>query len=260
MTKLAYYLSKFFPLLLLIIVVSSCVSPKDIVYFQDASNLEKLVSTNSFEPKYQIDDILNIVVSSENPQAARPFNQNVIGQDGNVQPTASGYLIGSDGNIIFPVLGPIKLAGLDRREATSLLVDKLKDYITDVVVSIRITNFKVTVNGAVNRPGSFSIPNERLTIIEAIGLAGDLSIKGKRENIKVIRDSDGVKQFYEVDLTSKEIFNSPVYYLMQNDVVYVEPNTSQVRSAGANPNLFAVVVSLAGLGIAVATFVNTLNN
>jgi len=251
-------ITKFLQLIFVFALLTSCISPKEVVYFQGTENLEKLVSTNNFAPKYQIDDILTIVVSTENADASRPFNQNIAGAEGTVA-NPPGYLIGIDGNIIFPVLGPIKLAGLDRREATALLVEKLKVYLTDPVVSIRITNFKVTVTGSVARPGSFAIPNERLTIVEAIGLAGDLTIKGKRKNVKVIRDNEGVKQFFEVDLTSKDVFNSPAYYLMQNDVVYVEPNTSEVRSAGSNPNLFAVIVSLAGLGIAIATFVNTLN-
>ncbi len=262
MTKklnLFQYLMPLIGAMIIMITVSSCVTPKEIVYFQGAENLEKLVSDTNFEPKYQVDDILSIVVSSQSAEAVLPFNQNVGGTDGGPAPTAPGYLIGSDGTIIFPVIGAIKMAGLTRNEATKLLGDKLRTFVTDAVVSIRINNFKFIAMGEVNDPGTYTIPNERLTIIEAIGLAGDLTIKGKRDNIKLIRDLDGVKEFFEIDLTSKDIFNSPAYYLRQNDVIYVEPNISQIRTAGSNPNLLALILSLAGFGISVATFVSISN-
>ncbi|MFP2994609.1 polysaccharide biosynthesis/export family protein [Spongiivirga sp. MCCC 1A20706] len=240
-------------------LLNSCVSPKDVIYFQGASSNEKLVAVTDFVPKYQVDDILNIVVTTENPESSRPFNRISPGEE-QENGVTTGYLIDSEGNITFPVVGKVKVAGLSRTEAAELLTEKLKVYLKNPTVDIRISNFKITVTGAVSAPGSFTIPNERLTIVEALGLAGDLTIRGKRNNILVIRDVNGVKEFFRIDITSKEIFNSPAYYLRQNDVIYVEPNIAEVRTAGSNPNLFAVIVSLAGLGIATATLITTLNN
>lgn len=248
------------PFFLIVTVLASCVSPKQVVYFQETSHLEKLISTNSFVPVFQVDDLLSITVSAENFETVRPFNQGQapIGEENTAGP-APGYLIGTNGTINFPVLGSLKLAGLNRAQAIELITTRLKEYVKNPIVNIRINNFKITVIGDVNTPGSFTIPNERITIIEALGLASDLTIKGKRKNISVIRDMDGVIQFYKVDITSKDIFNSPVYYLAQNDVVYVEPNPSKIRSSGSNENILGVVLSLAGLGISVATLINISN-
>jgi polysaccharide export outer membrane protein len=238
--------------------LSSCVSKKEIVYFQESRNLEKLVPTSTYESKLQVDDLLGITVSAENPASARPFNINqVSGEGDNASSSSLGYLISAKGTINFPVVGSIKLAGLSRSEAIELIRERLKEYINDPIVIITIKNFKITVIGEVRSPGSYTIPNERLTIIEAIGLAGDLTIKGMRKNITVIRDADGVKQIFKVDITSKTVFDSPVYYLAQNDVVYVEPNSSQVKAAGSNQNLLSIFLSVAGLGISIATLLNT---
>ena len=132
--------------------------------------------------------------------------------------SSTAYLIDSLGNITLPILGDIHLGGLNRMEATELLTENLKDYLKNPTVQISILNFKVTVLGDVNSPGTFKIPNERITILEAIGLAGDLHITGNRKNVVVIRNEEGGEKSYRIDLTSNNLFTSPVYFLNQNDI------------------------------------------
>ncbi len=251
---------KFLFLLLLLISVISCKVPGDVVYFQDSKDLEQITSTNSFTPVFKVDDIVSILISASDMDAARPFNLaggssvsnggaengGASSGGGSTEPT---YLIDEEGNIDFPVLGRLKIAGLTRIEAKEMIKEKLKIYINDPIVSVRLQNFKITVLGEVSSPGAYTIPNERITIIEALGMAGDLTIKGKRGNVMVIRENEGVNTYHRVDLTSKSIFESPVYYLAQNDVLYVEPNDSQIRTSKTNNNTLAIVLSMFGVAI-----------
>ncbi len=190
-------------------------------------------------------------------EAVKPFNlpvllnNNVMNGYTNGNANPQGYLIDAEGNIDFPVLGKIKIAGLNRNEATELLKEKLKPYLKEVSILIRILNFKVTVLGEVRNPGSFNIPNERITLLEAIGIAGDLNITAVRKNVLVIRDENGKKTEYRVDLTKKGVFVSPVYYLNQNDVVYVQPNRAKINSSVINPANAGIVISAVSLIVSV---------
>ncbi len=244
--------------------IFSCKTKHDVLYFQNSTNLEQIAATKSFTPVFKIDDILSIVVSASDMEAARPFNlgtstaiTSAEGASSTAGTSASdpSYLIGTDGSIDFPVIGKLKVSGLTRVEVKEVLKEKLKIYIKNPVVTVRLKNFKITVIGEVNGPGSYSIPNERITIIEALGLARDMTIKGNRTNVVVIREIDGVSTYYRVDLTAKTIFESPVYYLAQNDVIYVEPNESQIKNAGSNPNVLAIVLSVLGIALSVANLI-----
>lgn len=243
---------KLFTCSLFISLIFSCKAPEDIVYFQNTNNLEKVTTVKAFEPTFKIGDIISVSVSAADMDTARPFNLaqglsiEAPSQEGSASSGVSQsprYLIDSEGNIEFPVLGKIKISGLTRVKAKQLIKGKLKTYINDPIVNVRLQNFKITVLGEVNRPGSFSISNDRITIIEAIGLAGDLTIKGKRKNVTVIRENDTLKTYHKLDLTSKNIFSAPAYYLTQNDVVYVEPNPSQVKRSKTNDNTLGIVFS-----------------
>lgn len=241
-------------------VFSSCVSKSKINYFQSttSSDSTSVVKNLNYTPVFKADDFLAIDVTSLDAESTKPFILDVT--TGSNQAPAynngiaarSGYLIDGNGDIDFPLLGKIHLAGLNRNEATSLIKTRLSEYIANPVVNIRIQNFKVTVLGDVRNPGSFNIPNERITLPEILGIAGDLNITGIRNNILVIRDVNGVKTEYRVDLTSKEVFNSPVYYLSQNDVVYVEPNRAKRNSS--------LISSTAGIFISVASLLITTIN
>ncbi len=253
---------KFLFLLLVFISVVSCKVPGDVVYFQNSEDLEQITSKNSFTPVFKVDDIVSILVSASDMDAARPFNlmgasigaasgEGAAASSGSSGSSSEGptYLIDEEGNIDFPVLGSLKIAGLTRIEVKKMLKEKLKIYINDPIVSVRLQNFKITVLGEVRSPGAYTIPNERITIIEALGLAGDMTIKGKRPNVMVIRENEGVNTYHRVDLTSKSIFESPVYYLAQNDVLYVEPNNSQIRTSKTNNNTLAIILSVFGVAL-----------
>jgi len=250
---MAQKFSRFFFLFIGFVIAAmlfSCASRNSIIYFYNSPNINSKDSSISYTPILKADDLLGINVSSIDIEAAKPFNLSVVSYSTNGQvtgvPTVQGFLINSDGTIDFPVIGKIKIAGLSRTEATDFLKDKLKDYITNPIVNIKILNFKITVIGDVRSPGTYTIPNERITILEAIGLAGDLNITGVRNNVLVIREINGKKTGFRVDLTSDNVINSPVYYLNQNDIIYIEPNKTKVNSAriGGNVNIVLSAVSL----------------
>ncbi|UKM63965.1 polysaccharide export protein [Flavobacteriaceae bacterium GSB9] len=207
-----------------ILFIFSCSPKKEVAYFQNAKNFETIVDTDTFEPKIKVDDNLSISVTTFDMEAAKPFNLfREAGSSGQI----INYLVDVEGNIDFPVLGKIKVIGLTVSQAKNLIQKKLEDgYLKDPVVIVRILNFKVSVLGEVNNPGTFTISGERISLMQAIANAGDLTIKGRRDNVLVVRDFKGTKTYTRVDLTNKELFNSPVYYLTQNDIVYVEPNHS----------------------------------
>lgn len=237
--------------LLIGILLSSCVSKKSIVYFQN-DEINQNEVTNDFVTIFKPDDLLQITISAEDIESVQPFNlpvTNFSSVSGSAfgQPLQQNYLIDSEGYIDFPILGKLKLGGQDREKVINMFKNKLDpDYVKNPTINIFISNFKITVSGDVTRPGTYTIPNERVTIIEALGLAGDLNISAQRDNIKVIREEKGKKNIYVVDLKSNKLFTSPVYYLQQNDLVYVEPNYAKSQSAAFNQNtgLFVSIGSI----------------
>ncbi|PWL39139.1 sugar transporter [Flagellimonas aquimarina] len=213
-------------LLLMALIIASCGSKKEVVYFQDANQFETLVDDNSFTTKFKVDDLVSIHISTLDPEASAPFNLFRGAEEGGIRAEQVNYLVDKNGEIDFPVVGKIKIVGLSPSETRELLRDKLSDYLKDPIINIRIRNFTVTVLGSVNRPGTYQVNGEQISILEALGLAGDINIKGRRDNIMVIRDFNGTKVYNRVDLNKKDALKSPVYYLTQNDVIYVEPNQS----------------------------------
>ena len=227
-------LSRVFLLVFLGFLIASCGNKKKVVYFQDSVAFETLVGENSFEPKFKVDDEISIFVSTLNPEASVPFNLfRRLGESGSQAADESqvNYLVDKRGEIDFPVIGKIKVVGLSPEELRILLQDRLSEYLKDPIINIRLRNFTVTILGEVNDPGTYPVIGEQITILEALGLAGDMSIKGQRENVLVIRDFNGTKVYNRIDLRSKKAMDSPVYYLSQNDVVYVEPNNSRVAES-----------------------------
>jgi polysaccharide biosynthesis/export protein len=228
---------------LVICLLSSCATKKEIVYFQDAENLPEKINEQTFEPIIESNDILFVSISSMNEAVLLPFKRST-GLEGNVSnsnPGLQGYLVNVEGDIRFPVIGNVSVAGKTRGQAEADLKSELSEFITDVVVDVRIMNFKITVIGEVNNPGVYNIPDERVTIPQALGLAGDLSEDGKRENILVIREINGQHQVSRIDLTKTDFFLSPYYFLKQNDVVYVEPSTKGVKKSGFIPDIPALL-------------------
>ena len=231
-------------------LLSSCANRKDVVYFQNAKNFETIVDTDTYQPTFKINDNVSIFISTFDLEAVKPFNLDLQGSQGG----AAGYIVDVDGNIDYPVLGKIKLLGLTLEEGKALLKEKLAQYLKDPIVNIRILNFQITILGAVNSPGTYPIVGDRISILNAIGMAGDLNIKGRRDNVLIIRDFNGVKTYTRVDLTNKELFNSPVYFLTQNDVVYVEPNKSGVSGASGD-NRLGIILSLSSFAVGLALLI-----
>lgn len=245
---------RIFFILLLIPIFFSCKTKEKMVYFQGPT-FDSLAS--NFETTLEIDDIISIVVTADNPEQAVQFNFPDVGSgstlnNGYTQGNSvrNAYLINKEGYINFPILGKVKLSGLERTQAVELLEQKIASYINNPVVQLQIENFKVTVLGDVTRPGTFKIPNERITLLEAVGLAGDLKLTGVRKNVLVIREQNGVRTEYRVDLTSKELFTSPVYYLKQNDVIYVEPNMAARSQSTFFRTTGSIFISIASVVVA----------
>ena len=241
-----------------LICMSACVSKKDINYFQnDVAPVIK--NPAGFALTFKKDDLLTINVSSEDLEAVKPFNlptvaYNAITDMVNGVPKQQSYLIDANGEIQFPVVGNLKVAGLTRVETITLLTDKLKPYVTDATVNVQILNFRINVLGDVKRPGMFPVQNERITVLDALALAGDLNISGERV-IEVKRETEEGIVTGKIDLKSNDLYTSPFYYLQQNDVVYVNPNKAKIQSASYNQNtgLFISIGSVLISLIAVLT-------
>ncbi|WP_185213165.1 polysaccharide biosynthesis/export family protein [Sphingobacterium mizutaii] len=239
-----------------ILTISSCANRKDLVYFQ-ADSLQINTSFAMDPPKLQPGDILTISITADDVRATEPFNQvnaYQIGTLQNTSPFIPTYTIDQNGFIDFPKLGKVRLAGKTRTESIDFLRNEVSKYIVNPGVNINIRNFRVTVLGEVVKPGTFIIDNDRISILEAIGMAGDLTINGVRKNVLVVREKDGSKEEHRIDLTKRESLNSPVYFLKQNDVVYVEPNGARVQSSKYTQNT-SIFVSIAGLIITIVAVI-----
>ena len=232
--------------LVLVLGATSCTTHKKIAYFQD---LTPGVSTQEvavpLEIKIQPEDKISILVNSKNPQLVELFNLpyvarqiGTVGSSGSSQ-GISGYTVDADGNIDFPVLGKIHIAGKSRTEVAAFIKNELitKNLVNDPVVTVEFMNLTVSVMGEVNSPGRYSIDKDKMSILEVLSMAGDLTIYGRRDNILVLRQEDGEQKVYAVNLGSADqLYTSPAYYLQQNDVVYVEPNDTKSRQSTVNGN------------------------
>lgn len=262
-----------------LLALASCGSVKDIAYFQNrvVDNPESIDKHAGIiiQPK----DMLSIVVSSRNPELVVMFNLPVISyQAGSEMMTSAtnqrllGYIVDNEGYIDFPVLGPIKVAGLTRWELSELIKSRLlsEGLLSDAVVTVEFMNFKVSVIGEVNSPGTYTIQGDKVTILQAISLARDLTIFGERENVCVIRERDGERTMYEVNLCDVSMFKSPAYYLQQNDIVYVQPSEIKARQSTTDDkslrmtSIFvsggSLLVSLASLIIGILSATGNLGN
>jgi polysaccharide export outer membrane protein len=252
---------------LFILLLFSCASKKDLVYYQNIDTMPAQEKQNSYEIKIQPDDKLLIIVSADDAESAMPFNLRTASISSGIsslgatqgQETMQSYLVDANGTIDFPVLGKLKLSGLSRSEVHQLLEEKISQYIKNPIINLRIMNFKVSVQGEVTSPGTFEVASDRITLIEALTLAKDLTVYGKRDNILIIREIDGVKSFNRVNITKADFINSPFYYLSQNDVIYVEPNKVKINGAAVGANT-GVIISITALLITVITLVITTTN
>lgn len=248
--------------LLGLILLSSCVSHKKFVNFQTGERQEFDGSediANQIELIIQPDDILAIRVNSFDPAAAAPFNLVSSGdqiRENNLR--ISDFLVDKKGNIDFPGLGTLKVAGFTLPEAKRYIMDELSPYIKDAIVNIRLTNFRVNVLGEVNIPGAINTIDETLTIVEAITQAGDISDFGDREQVQIIREQNGKREYATVNLLTSDIFTSPYYYLRQNDIIYIPPTKGRTTTVSAQP-FSSVVLPFIGVAISLTSFIISIN-
>lgn len=238
-------------------LLPACVSRKNVAYLHDLESGEQINYQQREATLIRPGDLISIQVYSSDPDASQPFNLQELYSGGqlpgynNGVASRQGYLVNNEGEITMPVVGTLKLGNLPVERAIELVKTNLHNYLKDPVVHIRILNFKVTVLGDVRSPGTFNIPNERVNLPEALGIAGDLNITAKRKNVLVLREENGTTRAYRVDITNRDLLNSPVYQLRQNDVVYVEPNRAQRNSASINSRA-GIIISAASLIISIA--------
>ena len=248
---------------LAILAITSCQSTKNIAYIQNSDSISYDQSRFLYDAKIMPKDQLTITVNTVNPEASLPYNlllQNAYTQGRNMSTgggTLMPYLVDNDGYINFPVVGRLKVSGLTKSECENLILDKIRPYMAETenpVVTVRMSSYSVSVLGEVNRPGSFQVGREKISILEALAQAGDLTIYGVRNKVKLIReDATGKKEIHTLDLTNANIVNSPYYYLQQNDIVYVEPNKvkAQNASVGSMTTLWfsatSILISLTSL-------------
>lgn len=261
-----------FALSIALMAMVSCSTVKDIAYFQNKVVNEPEAIDKHAGIVIQPKDMLSIVVSSRNPELVAMFNLPVISYQAGSEVVAGagqqrllGYVVDNNGYIDFPVLGPIKVAGLTRWELSELIKNKLLNdgLLTDAVVTVEFMNFKVSVIGEVNAPGTYSLQNDKVTILQAISLARDLTIFGQRENVCVIREREGERVIYEINLCDVSMFNSPAYYLQQNDVVYVQPSEVKARQSTTDDKalrMTSIFVSGGSLLVSVAALIVNLLN
>ena len=268
--KYFFLLKKTIPFLF-VLLFFSCKPRAELVYYQNIDGLSGTEKVSSYEIKIQPDDLLMIIVSADDRESAGPFNLTTVSVPTSMNMSSGGminaigqeimqsYLVDAGGIIDFPTLGKLQVGGLSRSELMQLLETKITKYIKNPIINIRLMNFKVSVQGEVTLPGTYSINSDRVTLIEAISMAKDLTIYGKRDNILIIREVNGVKSYNRVDITKANFINSPFYYLTQNDVVYVEPNKTRINGAAVGANT-GVLISITSLVITLITLIVTTGN
>lgn len=240
--------------------LSACNSYKNVAYFTDISDTvgnAKIAGEQYVQPVIQPDDVLSIIVQTLDPLSTAPVNQPIVvpsigsssaSSIGNQQ--VSGFLVDKQGEVQLAMVGKVKLSGLTTDQARDLLTEKVSRFYRDPSVQVRFANFKITLLGEVAKPATYTVPNEKITVLDALGLAGDLTIYGKRENILLIRENGSEKNFVRLNINSSSIFKSPYFYLKQNDVIYVEPTKGKAASTDAARNrTITIIASLISVAI-----------
>lgn len=246
--------------MLIISALCSCSSKKEIVYLRDMKPVQEYHFTPDKETVIQPNDLLQIIVSCKRPELALPFNSQggsvSVTEEGSVYtqseggtPRGNSYRVNKQGDIIFPVLGKIHVAGFRLSQIGDIIRTRIieGDYIKDPQVAVDLLNFKYTVLGAVGHNGTYFADGDRVTLLEAIAKAGDIAPNGKTKNVKVIREVDGKRMVLEHDLTSAEVFDSPFYYLKSNDIVYVEPKYKNKDKENRGWQISTLIVSIASV-------------
>lgn len=240
----------------IVLLMGSCKSAKQVAYFQNLDSVSLAASKGLYDAHIMPKDLLTITVVTSDPTTSKPFNlaiQNTLGTDGKLG-SATGsllqYLVDNDGNIQFPIVGSLHVAGLTKNECQDLIKSKVKPYLAESenpVVTVSMSSYRVTVAGEVTRPSVVPVSTEKMSVLEALAQAGDLTIYGRRDNVLLIReDANGQKEAHRLNLNDANIINSPYYYVQQNDYIYVEPNKTKAKNSdiGQSTTLWFSFVSI----------------
>lgn len=246
--KFTRYITSVLVLLSSFLVVS-CSSTENIAYFKGAGTKQTAPqqAISNYEPTIQPNDIVSVTISSLSPEATQMFNPQANSGNSNSLELRQldGYLVDKNGNIEIPILGVLKVQGLTTEGTSELIKSRLTNYLKEPTVKVKFLNFKISVLGEVARPNVYNIPNEKISITEALSMAGDITIYGLRENVLLIREENGVRQFARIDLNKTDVFSSPYYYLHKGDVIYVEPGPRKVYAS--ENRTYQVLTILIGL-------------
>jgi len=243
--RLLYYIT------FLYVAVTSCTTSKKIIYFQNLDDTQLKPLNTEYQAVIKKDDRLTIVVSGPDKTVCAPYNLTInemstngsVVTGGNPENSTIGYLVDADGNIDFPILGKIHVEGMTRNDLVNYLTQEIGKDIKEPVVYVSFRNYKITILGEVQKPGTYTIDSEKINILQALGYAGDLSLTAKRDQVLLLREVDGVLTHHRIDLRDKEILESPYFYLQQNDVIYVLPSATRVASATTATGIWSVVLS-----------------
>ncbi len=249
-------------------ILTSCSSTKNVPYMINYEALAKDAPVKMYDARVMPKDILSIIVNTVNPAAAQQFNLTMSGvmtqsnSSGSFtsslssQPTLQTYLVDNDGNINFPIVGKIHVVGLTKSETEQLITEKIRPYLSETenpIVTVRMSSYAISVLGEVNSPGNFIVSREKVNIFEALALAGDMTIYGVRNNVKLIReDASGKKEIHTLDLNDANVINSPYYYLQQNDILYVEPNKIKAQNSAIG-SMTTLWISVSSVLVSIAT-------
>ncbi|MGB5943770.1 MAG: polysaccharide biosynthesis/export family protein [Leeuwenhoekiella sp.] len=240
-------------------VVTSCAN-RSLAYLDDIEEESYTVGvpSKSVLPVIKPGDILDVTISSISARGDSLFrrgtrdqgNQGYYSADG---PIGAGYLVDEEGYIDYPILGRIKLAGLTKKQVKEKFLQELEGELIDPIVNVRYLNFTVTVTGEVNNPDTFFVPSEQINVIQALGLAGDMTVYGKRQNVMVMREDGGLMTTTRLNLNKKEVLESPYFYLKPNDIIYVEPDRIKKTQASSNTMVLSIITSALTIGVVLLT-------
>ena len=247
------------------IFLSGCSSYKKVPYMQDPETINAYgKEIPLYDAKIMPKDLLSITVNTTDPLAAAPFNltvqsplnTNVKEMYTTTQPSLQQYLVNNEGEIDFPVLGKLKVGGMTKNEAESMIREKLQPYLKETpIVTVRMANYKISVLGEVNKPGTFTVSNEKVNVLEALAMAGDMTVYGVRDNVKLIReDAQGKREIVMLDLTKSDLVLSPYFYLQQNDILYVTPNKTKARNSDIG-NTTTIAISATSILVSIASLI-----
>lgn len=242
-----YNFLKLFFVSILIASLYSCKTAEKTLYFQGELSQQNLQLHEKYTPTIRINDLLEIKLTASNEEAVKMLTPEIPNARSTITYSSGGvakggFLVNSQGEIELPFIGKFLVANKGREEVENEIEKKLSEYIQNPIVQIQIINFKVTILGDVKVPGTYNVPNEKMTIMELVGIAGDLNISGKRKEVKLMREENGILKEYNLDLTQKSIFNQNTYFLQQNDIVYVKPNRAKMSNANVS-QIFLPIIS-----------------